>query len=430
MTEVNRMDAPIVPESPDAINFLDPEIQECPYPAYELLREQAPVWRDPILGSYNITRYEDLRKVLLDTETFGNGRPRDSGTLPDGRALKINNLYKEKGWVPEPTLAGRDDPNHKQMRAMFDIAFRAGKIKLLDPFVEETARRLVDAFIDDGQCEWVKAMAIPLPLIVIGKQMGAPEEDIWRIKAWTDAWVQRLGMMQTEEEAIWSTEMEIEAQHYFQKIFDRVRKEPDDTLISEMVNRVIPEWGRPLTDAELHAEMMADTFVGGSETTTNALSAGIMMLGRDRKAWETLRSDPDKYLRTFIEEVLRLESPVQALFRIARKDIELHGVTIPAGAMINTRYAAANRDERHFECPEKIDLTRRNAASHLAFGSGVHHCLGAPLARRELYWGFKAFFDRVEDFELVKEKNTLRHHPNFALRALKELHITFTPKAR
>jgi cytochrome P450 len=430
MTEVNRMDAPIVPESPDAINFLDPEIQECPYPAYELLREQAPVWRDPILGSYNITRYEDLRKVLLDTETFGNGRPRDSGTLPDGRALKIYNLYKEKGWVPEPTLAGRDDPNHKQMRAMFDIAFRAGKIKLLDPFVEETARRLVDAFIDDGQCEWVRAMAIPLPLIVIGKQMGAPEEDIWRIKAWTDAWVQRLGMMQTEEEAIWSTEMEIEAQHYFQKIFDRVRKEPDDTLISEMVNREIPEWGRPLTDAELHAEMMADTFVGGSETTTNALSAGIMMLGRDRQAWETLKSDPDKYLRTFIEEVLRLESPVQALFRIAKKDIELHGVTIPAGAMINTRYAAANRDERHFECPEKIDLERRNAGSHLAFGSGVHHCLGAPLARRELYWGFKAFFDRIDDFELDAGKNTLRHHPNFALRALKELNVTFTRKAR
>ena len=428
MTEVNRMDDPIVPNSPGEINFLDPEIQECPYPAYEMLLEQAPVWQDPILGFYNISRYEDLRKVLMDTENYGNERPRDSGTLPDGRALKILNLYKEKGWVPEPTLAGRDDPNHKEMRAMFDIAFRAGKIKLLDPFVEETAHKLVDAFIDDAHCEWVHAMAVPLPLIVIGKQMGAREEDIWRIKAWTDAWVQRLGMMQTEEEAIWSTEMEIEAQHYFQKIFERVRKEPDDTLISEMVNRVIPEWGRTLTDAELHAEMMADTFVGGSETTTNALSAGIMLLGRDREAWSKLKSNPDKYLRTFIEEVLRLESPVQALFRIARNDIELHGVKIPKGAMINTRYAAANRDHRHFECPEKINLDRKNAGSHMAFGSGVHHCLGAPLARRELYWGFKAFIDRVDDFELGPE-NKLRHQPNFALRALKELHITFTKKA-
>ncbi len=429
MTLVNRMDDPVVPECPDAINFLDPEVQECPYPAYTVLREQAPVWRDPITGMYNITRYADLRKVLLDTDNFPSERPRGQGQLDDARAKKIQALYKEKGWVPAPTLAGRDDPNHKQMRAMFDHAFRASKIKQMDPFVESLSRRLVDAFIDDGECDWVKQLAIPLPLIVIGKQMGAEEADIWRIKAWTDAWVQRLGMMQTEEEAIWSTEMEIEAQHYFQPIFDRLRKEPDDSLISDMVNSVIPEWGRALTNEELHAEMMADTFVGGSETSTNALSAGIMLLGRDREAWQTLKSDPDKYLRTFVEEVLRLESPVQGLFRVARRDIEMHDVTIPAGAMINTRYAAANRDERHFPDPEKIDLTRRNAASHLAFGSGVHHCLGAPLARRELYWGFRAFIDRVEDFELAADKNLLRHAPNFALRALKELHITFKKRA-
>ena len=429
MTLVNRMDDPVVPECPDAINFLDPEVQECPYPAYTVLREQAPVWRDPITGMYNITRYADLRKVLLDTDNFPSERPRGQGQLDDARAKKIQALYKEKGWVPAPTLAGRDDPNHKQMRAMFDHAFRASKIKQMDPFVESLSRRLVDAFIDDGECDWVKQLAIPLPLIVIGKQMGAEEADIWRIKAWTDAWVQRLGMMQTEEEAIWSTEMEIEAQHYFQPIFDRLRKEPDDSLISDMVNSVIPEWGRALTNEELHAEMMADTFVGGSETSTNALSAGIMLLGRDREAWQTLQSDPDKDLRTFVEEVLRLESPVQGLFRVARRDIEMHDVTIPAGAMINTRYAAANRDERHFPDPEKIDLTRRNAASHLAFGSGVHHCLGAPLARRELYWGFRAFIDRVEDFELAADKNLLRHAPNFALRALKELHITFKKRA-
>ena len=141
-----------------------------------------------------------------------------------------------------------------------------------------------------------------------------------------------------------------------------------------------------------------------------------------------LKSDPDKYLRTFVEEVLRLESPVQGLFRTAAKDIELHGVKIPKGAMINTRYAAANRDEEHFECPHQINLERKNAGSHLAFGSGVHHCLGAPLARRELYWGFKAFLDRIEDFNLAEGKNKLRHAPNFCLRALKELHIEFRKK--
>ena len=133
-----------------------------------------------------------------------------------------------------------------------------------------------------------------MPLIIIGKQMGAPEKDIWRIKAWTDAWVKRLGLMQTDAEAIWSAEMEIEQQHYFQPIFEQLRREPNDTLLSELVNREIPEWGRKLNDNELHAEMTADTFVGGSETTTNALSAGIMLLAQNPDCFTLLKSDPER----------------------------------------------------------------------------------------------------------------------------------------
>jgi len=329
--------------------------------------------------------------------------------------------------VPAPTLAGRDDPNHKQMRAMFNEAFRPKKIQAMDPFVQETAYKLIDAFINDGRCDWVKQFAVPLPLIIIGQQMGVPEEDIWKIKAWTDAWVQRLGMMQTEEEEKWSVEMEIDAQHYFQQIFERLRIEPDDTLISELVNRVIPEWGRPLNDNELHAEMMADTFVGGSETSTNAIGFGVKLLIENPDVWRRLKADPEKHLRTFSEEVLRLEGPVQGLFRNAGKDIELQGVTIPEGAMINIRYAAANRDEREFACPETLDLDRDKPGRHLAFGSGIHHCLGAPLARRELYWSFKALVERIDEMWFAPGKNDFSIAPNFALRALKELHIEFKP---
>jgi cytochrome P450 len=415
-------------QKPDDLNFFEPELQECPYDAYKLLRDEAPVWRDPTTGFYFITRYDDLRKVLLDTEAYSNERPKT--TLDPERTDRMRKLYEEKGWVPAPTLAGRDDPNHKQMRAMFDNAFRAGKIKAVDPLVEETAYKLIDGFIADGHCDWVKQFSVPLPLIIIGKQMGAREEDIWRIKAWTDAWVQRLGLMQTEEEERWSIEMEIEAQHYFQPIFERLRKEPDGSLLSDLVNTVIPEWGRPLNDNELHAEMMADTFVGGSETSTNALSAGMMLAIQNPDVWDRLKQGNDKDIKTFAEEVLRLESPVQSLFRIAAKDIELHGVHIPKGSMINTRYASANRDERHFDCPEKLDLDRKNAGSHLAFGSGIHHCLGAPLARRELYWGFKAMVDSFDEIRFAEGKNDFKHGPTFCLRALKELHIEFTPAKR
>ena len=425
--------SPVVPEAPSDINFLDAGVQNCPYHAYDLLREQAPVWKDSITGMYVITRFEDLRNLLLDTKTFTSELyQRGEGAraqMDIERARRMQKLYKEKGWVPAPTLAGRDDPNHRQMRAMFNEAFRPRKINEMDPFVEETAYRLMDAFLTDGHCDWVKQMAVPLPLIVIGRQMGVPEEDIWQIKAWTDAWVQRLGLMQTEDEERWSVEMEIEAQHYFQRVFDRLRKEPDDTLLSELVNRVIPEWGRTLNDNELHAEMMADTFVGGSETTTNAIGYGIKLLIENPEVWTSLKADPDKYLRTFIEEVVRLESPVQGLFRTATRDIEMHGVTIPEGATINIRFAAANRDQREFDCPESLDLTRDKPGRHLGFGSGVHFCLGAPLARREMYWAFKALIDRVEDMWFAPGKNDLTVAPNFALRALKELHIEFTVKS-
>jgi cytochrome P450 len=423
---------PIVPGSLDEINLLDVKLQNCPYHAYEMLRDEAPVWIDPTTGFYVITRFEDIRKLLLDTKNFSNdmrgGQGGSREQLDSARAVRMNTLYEEKGWVPGATLAGRDDPNHKQMRTMFNEAFKPKKIEGMDSFVRDTAYKLIDAFVDDGQCDWIKQYAVPLPLIVIGQQMGVPEADIWKIKAWTDAWVQRLGMMQTEEEEQWSVEMEIEAQHYFQPIFERLRKEPDETLLSEMVNRVIPEWERPLTDNELHAEMMADTFVGGSETTTNAIGYGLKLLIENPDVWQKLRSNPDKYLRTFCEEVVRLEGPVQGLFRMAANDVEMHGVLIPKGAMINVRYAAANRDEREFECPADLNLEREKPGRHIGFGSGIHHCLGAPLARRELFWAFQALIDRVDGMRFTLGANSFEVAPNFSLRAMQELRIEFDAK--
>lgn len=409
----------------DEVNFFDPEISECPYSAYKVLREQAPVWRDSVSGMFVITRYEDIKEILIDTERFRNARDRSK---LNRQAETIKELYKSKGWVPAPTLAGRDNPEHKEMKGLFTHAFRPQKIKKLDPFVEKLAGRLVDDFIERGECDWVKEFAIPLPLIVIGHQVGVPEEDIWQIKAWTDAWVQRLGMMQTEEEAIWSTEMEIEAQHYFQPIFERLREKPDDTLLSDLVNTEIPEWGRKLTDEELHAEMMADTFVGGSETSTNAIAAGVMLLIEQPDQWLLLKSDPDRYLPVLVEEILRLEGPVQGLFRQTSTDLTLHGVEIPKGSILNIRYASANLDEEIFDRPRSLDLERLNARQHLAFGFGTHYCMGAPLARREIFFSFKTLIERFEDMWFIEGKNDFRHHPNFCLRALRELHIGFSAR--
>ncbi|MDA7773043.1 cytochrome P450 [Pseudomonadales bacterium] len=407
------------------INFYDPEIQKCPYEQYKTLRDDHPVYQDPDTGIYHVSRYEDVRYVLSNHELFsGNVR----GRAPSERQLKVNNRFQERGWVPGPTLISRDEPNHKQMRAMFNEAFRPARINQLDPFVESTARDLFAGIRKAGRCEWVRDFAVPLPLSIIVRQMGADTADLWRIKSWTDAFFKRISMMLSEDEEMATVDKEIEAQHYFQPIFERLRERPDDTLLSELVNREIPEWERTLTDNELHAEMMADTFVGGSETTTNALSAGVKLLAEQPETWEQLKSDPDKYLRTFIEEVLRLESPVQCLLRMATEEVEISGVKLPAGAVIAVRYASANRDERRFDEPEQLDLDRIKPATHLAFGSGAHHCLGAPLARRELWWGFKVLTEEVETLNFAEDKNTFDVHPHFLLRSLKELHIEFTVK--
>jgi len=427
------------------VNFFEPAVNDCPYHAYEQLREEAPVWKDPATGMYVLTRYEDVRMALLDTKRFSNGVGNAAGDTvkaikPENdeqarqlaeaarTAERLQKLYEEKGWPPVPTLDAHDEPRHMQLRRLFNHAFRPDRIKELDPFLEALVARLIDDFIDVGRCEFVRAFAVPLPLIAIGRQVGVPEEDMPKIKKWTDAWIRRLGLSLNEEEQVWSAELEIEAQHYFQPVIERLREEPDDTLLSDLVNNEIPEWGRTLTDQELHSELMADLFVGGSETTTNALSAGVMLLIQHPEIWERLKADPDSYLDRFIEEVLRIESPVQGLLREAAVDIELHGVTIPAGSVINVRFASANRDDRRFECPADIDLGRERPKTHLAFGVGTHHCLGAPLARRELYFGFKGIVERIDEMWFIDDANDFTYEPSYFLRALKELHIGFKPK--
>ena len=274
---------------PENVNFFDPATNNCPYVAYKTLRDQAPVWKDPVTGMYVITRYEDVREILSDTERFRNGvsgpslfskdvinpdDPTKSRQLSAAleREAEIKRLYEEEGWPPVPTLDALDDPKHLELRRVFDAAFRPARIAELEPFVESLAHRLVDAFIDRGRCEFVAEYAIPLPLFVVGRQMGIAEQHMLRIKEWTESFAQRLGLMQKPEERVESARKEIEFQKFFQPIFERLRREPNDSLLSDLVNKEIPEWGRPLTDAELHSEMMIDFMVGGSETTTNALS--------------------------------------------------------------------------------------------------------------------------------------------------------------
>ena len=236
---------------PSEVDLTDSNIQQCPYGAYKTLRNEAPVYQDPKTGFFIVTRYEYVRELLLDTEnfssSFGAAAQKAESNINSDHVKKGVELFEQKGWVPSPTLAGRDNPNHKEMRSIFDKAFRPSKIKELESVVENTAYDLIDSFIKDGHCDWVKQFSIPLPLKIIGVQMGIKnDEDLWKIKISTDAFFHRIGMMLTKEEELEAIEREIEGQHYFQPIFEKLRKEPDDSLLSELVNTVIEEWGLSL----------------------------------------------------------------------------------------------------------------------------------------------------------------------------------------
>ena len=198
-----------------------------------------------------------------------------------------------------------------------------------------------------------------------------------------------------------------------------------------LVNTVIDGWGRPLNDEELHAEMMADTFVGGSETTTNALAAGMKLLIENKDVWHKLKADPDKYMRNFVEEVLRLESPVQSLMRFTHKDVELDGVTIPAGSVVNVRYGAANRDERFFRMSGKA--RSRPAQGRRAYGLRIRHAplSGRPAGAAGIDLGLCRGGRQVRGYGLCRWGERFRIPPAFFCSgALKQLNITFEPKKR
>ena len=414
------------------LDLFDPEVQACPWEAYKMMRDQGPVYQDPKSGFFVVTRYKELREMVLDDESFLVRDPdaTDSGTLwksayPWGE--KIESAFRERGWLGGASLQGMNGTMHREVRSVFDHALRPKRIREMDAVAFDVATRLIDAFIDEGRCDWLEQFAVPLPLYVIGIQAGVDDEHLPDILEWTDAFIALFGRMCDEEESMQCVDKLIEAQHFFQPMIEQYRQNPGEGLVSDLVNLDVPCLGRKLNDNELHTHIMGELFVGGAETTRNALASGMEILIRRPDVWEKLKDDPDKYMKQFVEEVLRTNSPAQGLYKTAQKDTEIAGVKIPKGATVIPRYGCANHDERHFDDPEEFDLERKNAGTHVAFGAGPHHCLGANLARRELYWGFKTAVERFDGVQFAEGKNDFAYHPNFALRGLKELHIEFTP---
>jgi len=405
------------------LSFLDPETLSAPGAFYERLHEECPVYKIPETGMFMVTKYDDLRAVLKDAETFSsNPEYASASSLQGDLAGTYQEILREKGWGHVVTLQRTDPPTHSRYRKLLDRVFTPKRVRELTPHIEEVAHELVDEWIDQGTCEFNFDFAMKLPGIIIAEQLGLDRKDVATFKKWADAMLAMAIKPMTADEMRQTAETELEAQHFLAEIFEQRRKAPGDDIMSGLVHAHGDD-EEPLTMHELQ-NLMHQLITGGFETTQSAIAHGMWRLVRSPELQDVLRHHPDQ-TKSFAEEVLRHEGPVQGLARYTTRDTVLNGTPIPKNSMVIVRYGAANLDEEKFACPHQFDMTRKNVGAHLAFGSGAHHCVGAFLGRQEMVSSFNVLLSRLKNIELARPLPTPVHDFSLFFIPMKELHIRF-----
>ena len=400
-------------------SLADPDIQEDPEAYYAALHTQ-PIYFDPNLGVYICSTYPEMREILRDTARFSSvgSQTMDALREPPPEAIAI----RDSGYARVDTLVTCDPPRHTRVREMMNPPFRRRQIERLVPRIREIVNTAIDGFIDEGQCNIVDDLAIPVPITVIAEMLGLPHEMTPDIKRWSDASVEPLGMMVSDQRLI-DCAREIKAfQDCIVAELESRTDQPRDDLLTHLAQARDAD-GNLLT-VEEQLSITQQLLVAGNETTTNGIAAGAQLLVNHPQTHRAIADDPTKAI-AFTNEVLRLESPVQGLFRIVAQETEIAGVRLPKGARVMCRFAAANRDPGKYAEPNELDLCRRNTGTHVAFGAGIHHCIGANLAREEMNQTFALLCARTSDLAFAPGKNDFAHHPSMVLRGLKALHITF-----
>ncbi len=415
----------------DSYNAFDPAVQENPWHYYALLRQEAPVYKDPTTGLFMVSTHGLVMDAIKNWEVFSN-RFAAAMAPPDGQsaftgaggddAAEVESGLLARPLMPVDTMLTADPPAQKRYRSLVDKAFRLSRVRSLAPRIHELCTNLIDAFIDEGRVELRSAFAVPLPLSVIAEQLGVPAQDLPDFKKWSDGFVAQLGGMASPEEQERAKALIFEFQRYFAKIVASRRARPQDDIISDMVNAA-DERGIPLDMAE-SLSILQQLLVAGNETTASTICEGARLFAEHPEAWARIRQDPT-LIPNAVEEILRLATPTANMWRIATETTSLGGVEIPKGSMVMLRFAAANRDEGVFEDPDRFDIDRKNANEHVAFGYGIHFCLGAQLARAELVKSLEALSRRIVTLRIPADAAPLEHTPNILLRGLKSLPLEF-----
>ncbi len=411
----------------ETINPFDPVLLQDPHPYYARLRAEAPVFRDPMTGIVSVSTYDLIIEVNRQPLVFSNDF---SGALRAGAVTQQDPEEAEiqrQGWPVTNTMLTADPPAHTRYRKLAGQAFTFKRVEGMAGKVAETANRLIDGFIADGRAEFKSRFADLLPMTMIVDALGAPRADIPRFFEWSHAFVAQLGGLADRETRLNAARKIVDFQRYFVDIIEEKRARPTDDVISDLVHASLAAEGdaRTMDYSEL-LSIIQQLLVAGNETTAHSLTAAIYFLITHPEQMAAVRADPE-LVPGLVEETLRVLSPTNNMWRRATRDAEIGGFPVKAGEMILVRYGSANRDEAHFKDADLFDVARPNAREHLAFGAGIHTCIGASLARKEMQVALPIVLERLKGLRLSPGQTEMRYSPNILLRGVESLWVEFDP---
>ncbi|MBL1074612.1 cytochrome P450 [Nocardia sp. 2] len=406
---------------------LDSRTLQCPYPWHRALRAQAPVHYVASRDMWFVSSRELVAEALANPAVYSSAFGSPQLPAPESIAAQVAEIQAQ-GWPVVSTLLTADPPQHHYYRRMVALAFTPRLVARLEPEIRRITRSVADGLVLGAPTDFVAGFANPLPLQVIAHVLNVPAERIDDFKRWSDQFTASVGAELDDEGRLEQARALLEFQRYFAGELDDRRERPRDDLLSGLVAAPSAESrDEPLGTAACLG-IIHQLLVAGNETTTTLLSGIMHRLALAPEWWEWLRADPHSRAAAVVEEGLRFVTPVQSMFRITKAQSRLGGQTIPAGARVVLLFASANRDEQLFESSDEFDPTRSNAKLHLAFGYGIHVCLGAPLARLETRIAVEELARRISTVECAPGFS-VEYEPSFILRGMRELSLILAAEA-
>jgi cytochrome P450 len=398
------------------IDLLTRESLQNPHPIFTWLRENEPIHWSERHHSWIVTRYDDVAELFFRPE-ISSDRVRPLIGKAKSATAESDELLKMIGeW-----MVVTDPPLHTRLRQLVTPAFRPARIAMLEAQIHAITDDLIDKFIASGETDFIKHVAFQLPAAVISDLLGAPYSDRDLFKTWSDdlALIAFGAGADIRDDRYTKARAALDdMSEYFQGLIELRRREPKEDLISTLVHSE-STLDEPLNDAEIKS-MCALILFAGHETTTNLMATFVGTILPREDQYRKLVADPS-LMKTAVEEVLRYDGSIKILHRWVLDDFALHDVTIKKGDRVFLCLSSANRDPRKFERPEEVDITR-HPNPHMAFGKGIHTCIGAQLSRIEARIALEKVFTRLPNMKLVKDE--LEWVPILSARGLKELHIT------